>query len=207
MQIERLSIKSATVTIFLMLGIVAIMLSLLAGNYFLKSALNAQLKSLSRVIEVASGEMQQGIREHSFDLGMKLAHNDKLIRAFQVARQDGDSTQLAALLDDPFINGFVGFSRINLVKLRVYDPDLALVGQSNVGPGDLASRLPAWLAQGIRQRPASDRLKGIDALWLSSTRPLFSAVIPLGGLRPVGYLEVVVDPAFNLADITDITRM
>ncbi len=207
MQIERLSIKSATTIIFVMLGIVAILLSLLAGNYFHKSALNAQLNSLSRVVEVATAEMQQRIREHSFDLGMELAHSDNLISAFQQARTNGNNEELDLLLDDPFISGFVGFSRINLVKLRAYDTDLLLVGQSTVGIGGIKPELPQWLVQQIRQRPRSDRLKGIDALWLSADRALFSAVVPLGGLRPVGYLEVVVDPVFNLAELGDITRM
>ena len=31
-------------------------------------------------------------------------------------------------------------------------------------------------------------------------------MVPLGGLRPVGYLEVVVDPVFNMAEIAGITR-
>ena len=59
MRIESLSIKSATVAIFVMIGIVAIVLSLLAGSYFRKSALDAQMTSLSRVLEVATQEMQQ----------------------------------------------------------------------------------------------------------------------------------------------------
>ena len=86
MRIEHLSIKSATVAIFLMIGVVAIVLSLLAGGYFRKSALDAQMNSLSRVLEVAAGEMLQRIRERSFDLGMKLAHSEKLVRAFTAAR-------------------------------------------------------------------------------------------------------------------------
>jgi PAS domain S-box-containing protein len=201
-----LSIKSATVAIFVMIGVVAIVLSLLAGSYFRKSALDAQINSLSRVLEVAAGEMQQRIREHSFELGMKLAHSEKLVRAFTIAEQSGRDAGLVALLDDPFISGFVGFSEINLVKLRTYTPDLEFVGQSRVGIRDIEPQLPAHLAGIITSRTRQDRLKGVDALWLSPAGPLFSAVIPLGGLRPVGYLEVVVDPVFNLTDIADITR-
>ena len=206
MRIEQLSIKSVTVTIFVMIGIVAIVLSLLAGGYFRKSALDAQMNSLSRVLEVATQEIQQHIREHSFDLGMKLAHSEKLVRAFTGTGQGGGREKLAALLDDPFVSGFVGFSEINLVKLRVYSTELVLVGQSSAGMQDLEPQLPPYLAGIITGRPRQDRLKGVDALWLSRAGPLFSAVIPLGGLRPVGYLEVVVDPVFNLTDIADITR-
>jgi PAS domain S-box-containing protein len=205
-RIESLSIKSATVAIFIMMGIVAIVLSLLAGSYFRKSALDAQASSLSRVLEVAVQEMQQRLGEHSLDLGMKLAHSGKLVSAFNEAVESGSNAELATLLDDPFISGFVGFSAINLVKLRVYTPDLEFVGESSLGRDGLQARLPGYLEKIVRGRKARDRLKGVDALWLSSTGPLHSSVVPLGGLRPVGYLEVVVDPVFNMAEIAAITR-
>ena len=57
MRIETLSIKTATVVIFVMIGCVASILSLWAGSYFRQAALDAQIGSLSRVIEVASQEM------------------------------------------------------------------------------------------------------------------------------------------------------
>ena len=138
MRIESLSIKSVTIAIFVMIGVVAIVLSLLAGAYFRESALDAQVNSLSRVLEVATREMQQRVRERSFDLGMKLAHSQKLVSAFNEARQTGQYDALVALLDDPFISGFVGFSEINLVKLRTYTPDLQFIGESSVGVQDLS---------------------------------------------------------------------
>ena len=206
MQIQSLSIRSATIAIFAMIGIVAIVLSLLAGNYFRKSALDAQIKSLSRVLEVATLEMQQRIRERSFDLGTKLGHSEKLVDAFTSALQTGRDSGLASLLDDPFISGFVGFSEIDLVKLRVYNPALEFVGESSAGTQGIERRLPSYLLEVLGSRSRQDRLKGVDSLWLSSGGPLYSTVIPLGGLRPVGYLEVVVNPVFNLADIAGITR-
>lgn len=206
MRIESLSIKSVTVAIFVMIGVVAIVLSMLAGAYFRESALDAQINSLSRVLEVAAQEMQQRVRARSFDLGMKLAHSQKLVSAFKEAERTGRNAELVALLDDPFISGFVGFSEINLVKLRVYSPDLEFVGESSVGIADMQPVLPEYLAAIIVNRDRDDRLKGVDALWLSSVGPLHSSVIPLGGLRPVGYLEVVVDPVFNLKEIAAITR-
>jgi PAS domain S-box-containing protein len=206
MRIESLSIKSATVAIISMIGVVAIVLSLLAGAYFRKSALDAQMTSLSRVLEVATQEMLQRLREHGASLGMKLAHSEKLVSAFDVAVNSGNSNRLIELLDDPFISGFVGFSDINLVKLRVYSPALEFVGESSTGLKGIEQKLPGHLAGTLTTRSRQDRLKAVDALWLSARGPLHSSVIPLGGLRPVGYLEVVIDPLFNLAGISGITR-
>lgn len=189
-----------------MIAAVAIVLSLLAGSYFRQSALDAQMDSLSRVIEVATQEMLKTVRNQAFDLGMKLGHSKKLVRAFRQAVESGQADQLISLLDDPFITGFAGFSRINLVKLRVYTPGLEYIGESSKGIDGIENRLPHYLQHIISQRDSKDRLKAVDALWLSSKGPLLSAVVPLGGLRPAGYLEVVVDPVFNLPDIGKITQ-
>jgi PAS domain S-box-containing protein len=206
MKIKTFSIKTATVAIFAMIGIVAIVLSLLAGSYFRQSALNAQMHSLTRVIEVASEEMQHRLRQRSFDLGSKLAHSKKLVKAFNAVIRSAPAGQLIEQLDDPIVSGFVGFSKINLVKLRVYDPELNFIAESSAGMSGIEQQLPTYLAKLISTRPKQDRLKGVDALWLSSIGPLHSSVIPLGGLRPVGFLEVVVDPLFNLEAIAGITQ-
>ena len=206
MKIESLSIRSSTVAIFSMIGIIAIVLSLFAGTYFKQAALDAQINSLSRVIEVASQEMLKQVRDRTFDLGMKLGHSSDLISVLKAPAASIDKQQLIYLLDDPFVNGFVGFSEIDLEKIRVYDLQLELIGESNTGPENLGDQLTGFLADIVTSRKASDRLKAVDALWMSSQGPLFSMLVPLGGLRPVGYLEVIVNPVFNLPDIGNITK-
>ncbi|MEE9344173.1 MAG: PAS domain-containing protein [Methylococcales bacterium] len=206
MKIKTLSIKTVTVAIFVMIGIVAIVLSLLAGSYFRQSALDAQMHSLTRVIEVASEEMQHRLRQRSFDLGSKLAHSKKLVKVFNAVIHNAPTDQLINQLNDPIVNGFVGFSEINLVKLRVYDLELNFIAESSAGTSGIEQQLPSYLIELISARPKQDRLKGVDALWLTSVGPLHSSVIPLGGLRPVGFLEVIVDPLFNLEAIANITQ-
>jgi PAS domain S-box-containing protein len=206
MRIDKLSIKTVTVAIITMLGVMAIILSLLAGSYFRQAALNAQVNSLSRVIEVASRQILREISSQTSDLGMKLGHNKQLIQAFQEAGAGSEHERLITLLDDPFVSGFVGFSKINLVKLRVYSPDLGFVAESSAGINGLEKHMSGYLVTQLTQRSKTGRLKAVDALWLSGNGPLYSTLVPLGGLRMAGYLEVIVDPAFNLPDISKITK-
>lgn len=205
MRIEKLSIKTVTVAIFGMIGLVAIVLSMFAGFYFKKAAMDAQVSSLSRVIEVASQEMLKKVSSHNFDLGMKLGQNKRLIKELQKGNVE-KSEWLLELLDDPFINGFSGFANINLVKLRLYSLDFELFAESRIGVTELDNHLPEYLATQVIQKSKTERLKAVDALWISKHGPLFSTLVPVGGLRAVGYLEVVVDPSFNLADIGNITK-
>jgi len=206
MKIESLSIKSLTVYIFIMIGVIAIVLSLLAGSYFKQAALDAQINSLSRVIEVSSDEMLKQLRVFTFDLGMKLAHSKELIdevnESISVSKQD----KLISLLDDPFLNGFVGFSDIDLKKIRVYDLQLELIAENTQNTDNVNTKLPLYIINDMKLRDFSERLRAYDALWQSSEGPLFSTLVPLGGLRPVGYLEVVINPLLNLPDIGKITK-
>ena len=206
MKIESLSIKSSTIAIFSMIGIIAIILSLFAGTYFKQAALDAQINSLSRVIEVASQEILKKVRNHTFDLGMKLGHSRELISAINTSAPSLNKKQLTQLLDDPFVNGFVGFSEIDLKKIRVYNLKLELIAESSPGPNNLGNKLPDNISRIITNRKSSDRLKAIDVLWLSSNGPLFSTLVPVGGLRPAGYLEIIVNPVFNLPDVGNITK-
>ncbi len=209
MKIESLSIKTSTIAIFSMIGFTAIVLSLFAGNYFKQAALDAQMNSLSRVMEVASQEMLKKVRNHTFDLGMKLGHNRELISAvnsFSRSDNANNKKQLIKLLDDPFVNGFVGVYEIDLNKVRVYNMDLELIAKSSAGRENLDENLADYISTVVSNREASDRLKAVDALWMSAQDPLFSTLVPLGGLRPVGYLEIVVNPVFNLPDIGKITK-
>jgi PAS domain-containing protein len=189
-----------------MIGSVASILSLFASNYFRQAALDAQVKSLSRVIEVASQEMLKSVRGHTFDLGMRLAHSDEMSQAIRKANHPGGHDYLVHLLDDPFINGFVGFSNINLEKIRVYDLDLKLVAESTKGIAGLEGKLAGHLAQSLAQRSGVERLKAVDAIWISLQGPLHSTIVPIGGLHLTGYLEIIINPVFNLPDIGAITR-
>ncbi len=206
MRIENLSIRTVTVIIFVMIGSVASILSLFASNYFRQAALDAQISSLSRVIEVASQEMLKSVRGHTFDLGMRLAHSDEMIHAVRKADHSGGHDHLVRLLDDPFINGFVGFANINLEKIRVYDLNLNLLAESAKGITGLEGKLADPLAQSLPQRSGVERLKAVDALWISSQGPLYSTIVPIGGLHLMGYLEIIINPVFNLPDISAITQ-
>lgn len=206
MNIESLSIKSSTIAIFSMIGVIAIVLSLFAGTYFKRAALDAQINSLSRVIEVASQEMLKQVRNNTFDLGMKLGHSQELISVIKSSTRSLNQKHLVQLLDDPFVNGFVGFAEVNLKKIRVYNLELELIGENSTGPENFDKKPAAYITELMNNRKPSDRLKAVDAIWVSAEGPLFSTLVPLGGLRPVGYLEIIVNPVFNLSDIGKITK-
>lgn len=207
MRVESLSIKSITIYTLLFIGVVALFLSLWAGTYFRQAALNAQMESLSRIIEVAAREVLKNTRTHTFNLGMSLAHSPELIAAVRHYHTGTDDSSLTSLLDDPFITGFDGFAHLELEKIRVYTPGLELIGESSKGLQGLPAHLPEYLHEAAGTRKGTERLKTIDALWIFvEYGPLHSTLVPIGGLHLAGYIEIIINPAFNLPSIADITR-
>jgi HAMP domain-containing protein len=205
MRIEEFSIKTVTTGIFVMILVTATVLSLFAGHYFRQAALDEQMNSLSRVIEVATEEMLKEIREYTFNLGMRLGNSNDLIMSLK-NRAQPDGNSLAILLDDPFINGFVGFANINLEKIRIFDLDLNLIAESSKGISGLDRQLAPQLTQQLNNRHGIERLQAVDTLWASPHGPLHSTITPIGGLNLIGYLEIIINPALNLPDIGKITK-
>lgn len=205
-QVERLSLRDATVAIVLVSGLLAVALLGFAAYTFKSAAFDSQQKSVARVIEVASLEVFNDLEQSVFTLGTGLQARPEFRAALERRLAAGEDAALLAVLRDPFVNGYSGARQMDLVKLRVFDPALAPLAEN---PSAVA--LPPGLAPALHKlaagRSGADRLKAVSALWLSPRGPLFSVLLPIGGLRAIGYLEVVIDPAFNLGAVARMTRM
>ena len=207
MRIEQISIKTLMVSILLVIAVLASLLSLIAGAYVRESALTAQAKSLSRIIEIASDETIHHIQKESTSFSAAFLSRESVRNAIGKFQATGRPEQLIDQLDESFQKGFASAALIDLVKLRVYDLDLKLLCESREGMAGLAPQLPPFLQEQALRRKGVERLKALDGLWVSPTGPLYSLLIPLGGIRVIGYMEIIVNPNFNLAKIATLTQM
>ncbi|MFO7594221.1 MAG: sensor domain-containing diguanylate cyclase [Pseudomonadota bacterium] len=203
---RRLSISGATTLAVILIGGLFILLSWFAGSYLREAALQSQSQSLSRVIEVATDQVLLTIQQQAIELHGTLNEGDSLTRAFRDYQQ-GVEEPILALLDDPLLNGYAGAVDMDLVKFRLYDLELNFLLESRAGNKGLNRNLPGFLALKAGKREGADRLKAIGGLWLSAQGPLYSMLLPVGGLHPEGYLEFVIDPTFSLSKVGEITRM
>lgn len=204
---QRLTLRGSTIIGVSLIGLSFILLSSLAGNFFRQAAVDAQVASLSRIIEVASREVLRALQHHAINLGASLNSDNQLARALQQAAGGASAESLLAILDDPFLTGFVGAPDVELRKLRIYDLALRPLYQSRHGDGQLPFHLPPTLHTTASRRSGAERLKAVSGLWLSSSGPLYSVLIPIGGLRISGYIEVIFDPKFTLEGVSEITSM
>lgn len=202
----RLSIPFATSAAVVFIGALFVLLAWAAGTYFRAAALQSQSQSLSRVIEVATNQVLHGLRQQLHELHTSLEADGSLVQALNDYYR-GEPELLLGLLDDPLRNGFAGRAEIRLTQLRIYDLQLQPLALSGLGEQGLGAGLPAFLADLARGRDEVERLKAVGGLWRSANGPRYSLLLPLGGLKPVGYLELVIDPGEALYRVSAATGM
>ena len=107
---------------------------------------------------------------------------------------------LAKQLDNPFYQYFVTANIIDLSRLYVVDVNFNLIGESNEGVTNGASTqlICPELSQNAGTRTGADRLQLISGTCDHNERPLYILISPLGGLKPVGYIQIAADLTSSL---------
>jgi len=107
---------------------------------------------------------------------------------------------LAKQLDNPFYQYFVTANIIDLSRLYVVDVNFNLIGESNEGVTNGASTqlICPELSQNAGARTGADRLQLISGTCDHNERPLYILISPLGGLKPVGYIQIAADLTSSL---------
>ncbi len=211
MKIERISVKVLVTGILLMLGLLAIILSLFSTMQFREAAIASQSASLSRSIEVAVRESLKQLVATGTELGESVQKEKDLRSAVSALLKASDDhaakSQVVALVDDHFRRRYVTAGIVDLKKLRLYDLDFKLLAESSEGIKGLPQSMPNFLLNQAQGREGADRLKVLDGLWNSPQGPLQSVLVPVGGLRLLAYLEVVLGPAHQLRAVGDMTQL
>ena len=87
---------------------------------------------------------------------------------------------------------------LDLIQVRIYDKSFKLIATSNLGPDLNTLDLTNFIKIPAEKRKGADRFKLLTAYWQNNDHPLYSMLLPYGGLSLKGYIEVVTNPAHNL---------
>lgn len=192
--VERISLRGLITGLLLAVVLITVMHTVVSQYQFRRAALDYRADSMSRLIEVAALEVLRQARAHAISLGGALQRRLPL----------QDIATLRLHLQEPFSKGYAEAGYLDLVALRAYTPDLTLLG---TGGRRALPPLPTALARQVMVRQGVERLKAAGGLWQAPDGPLYSMLIPIGGLRLEGYLEIVFNPLFNLRNVQDMIRM
>jgi len=202
---QRISIKAIILTIIIAGGVTVMMISLFTTGMFRTASLEFQGQSVARLLGTTIDAEMLNLQKPSAELGgYVLKGKETKILVKEVAKS-GDAAarkELAKKLSDLFNTKFVNTGILDLKSIRLYDKDLNPIAQSDRGPADFPSKLPEELRKMAAGRKGAERMKRLGALWSWNNQPYYSTLVPLGGLRLIGFTEVVTSPVFQLKTLS-----
>lgn len=207
MRLERFNVLTLTLTVFLLLGVAAAVMTLYVSQSYREAALRAQDESVSRALGAVARRQLRQLRDDSADFGYNLEHRGNLRAAWDEWEESGNERGIQRILNNPFLSGFASADRMKLEKLRIHDLTGRLVVESSRGNGRMPEGMYPDLSMVLLSLDGVERLQTVGALWRHEDQSFYSTFVPVGGLRVRGYLEIVTDPQPNLHRIGEILEM
>ena len=199
------SIRALVTTTIVLGALIALGLSYFESYQFRQSAERAQIRTLTKIIEISSAQFLARHVDDMIDLGTEIENSPGFrLDTRTLVSTPADTAarwRLIKHMDDQFHQMFVTANILDLIKIRLYDLDYNLIAQSRLGKSDIPPGMPKELLNKARPRINAERLKVISELWKGESASYHSVLLPVGGLQPVGYLEVVVNPAHCLIGV------
>lgn len=209
MRAQNLSIKVLTVVVLVILAVGAIGFSIFGAKQFSQLSVELQKSTISRMIHIAADQVVTVMHDRAVQM---LSTYERPLRtpvqalikdpANEAIRSDLDSR-----LNDLFNQRYATLGLLDVRKFRLYDTNLNPVHQSSAGMEGLNKAIPGNLQQLAVGRTGADRLKVVGSQWSEKGDTLYSVLMPIGGLRVIGYLEAVVHPQLNLQYVADILQL
>ncbi len=206
---NKISIKLFVGSILGLLGLVSILLTIVSTIQFRDAALKAQSQTLTRVVEVAVDEELRVMHKMAMDMLDGVTRTSEFRKSFKSYTKDQSveaKDELIRYLNGQFHQRYITSGLLVARQLRLYDKKLSFLVQSQEGQTGLTEKLPDFLYQLAVARKGAERLKTIGGAWGSNNGPAYSVLAPVGGLRLLGYIEIVLEPAHNLKNIEEMLK-
>ena len=190
---------SITLTVVTM-GIISLALAIFTGVTYQQITLNNQKNAISKLMQHDANSILNTLAENIKQLGLNLQYEKSFRDAF-FKKSDNEITKE---LNRNFHQYYVTADIVDLEKIYVYDIDFNLISQSTErSRNNFNTIICSELISRAKKRIGTERLISISALCKLNERNFYSTVVPIGGLIPQGYLQIVSNPIHNLKIIDD----
>jgi len=154
---------------------------------------------LNRIVELKFQELDRNLIRMMKKLGLGLQSETD----FKKAIKKNDRQEIYRFLNNEFSQYFVTAEILSLQKIYLLDTQMQYLGESSLGHSKFSMNEPICpkIKDRAKTRKGASRLKVISNYCLHNNKPFLSIIVPVGTLKPIAYLQVIVDPIFNLAPI------
>ena len=198
----RFSLRSSLWLPIMVMGLVAIVLVLVTAYIYRDLTLENRRQGIHELLQIKADELLQQLAEDSRALAMEVQRDP----AFHTAFARGDRATVQAQLNEQFHRYFQTAEVVQLQKLFVFDVHYQVFAESTEVPeyhappvaNDAIFPCNAVLDQ-ARRRIGAANLKIFAQFCVEQDRTLYAVVVPIGNLRPSGFMMVVTNPTHSLA--------
>ncbi len=202
MDFRRLSLRSI---IALFMSLMSMILVVMAWEVYRDSALKIQQQSLQEVLDREINRSIQQLQQNVQDMAISAQQPAN----FRQALVDENLDQLVSLLNEQFQRQFVTSGQVKLIQLYAYGKEFEVLAWSKNGPFARSEFgiICQDMADVAKQRRGVEQLKAQTGLCHWRGQTFLSVIVPVGGIRHQGYLQLVVDPLHNLAAMDAFLQM
>ena len=196
MKYPELSVKSLVV---ILLSLLSMGLVMVAWNVYSKFMLENQERAVGEQVARESTLLLKNVESIAEYVGMYTQHQPAFRRAFH----NRNTSALTAALDEQFHQYQVSIGNLKLVQSYVYDAKFQLLASSSqrmVG-SEVGSTLCYDAIEIAAKREAGDQLKILSGICRLESGRYSTMILPVGGLRHEGYLQLVYDPYYALLSL------
>ncbi len=196
MKYPEISVKSLVV---ILLSLLSMGLVMVAWNVYSKFMLENQERAVGEQVARESTLLLKNVESIAEYVGMYTQHQPTFRRAFH----NRNASALTVALDEQFHQYQVSIGNLKLVQSYVYDAKFQLLASSSqrmVG-SEVGSTLCYDAIEIAARREAGDQLKILSGICRLESGWYSTMILPVGGLRHEGYLQLVYDPYYALLSL------
>lgn len=197
-----LSLRTIASLVVLVMGTLAIVLALYTGEQFHDAAIQNQRSAYVEILGLRIGDKLNSLEKVAAELG-QAAQNDVDFRKALATTDKGNVTRY---LRNQFHQYFVTAGALDLYSLIAYDNSMNLIGfavndNSSAKSDPVVGGPCARLISLAKKRSGATRYKRMAMMCKIKHHPSYHVLIPIGGLRIIGYLDIVTNPVHSMSTI------
>ena len=190
------SIRTSLGFIIALMGLLGVALAIMTGEIYRHSALDNHRSALVDLVQLKVNDLLHDLDNKSRALGLAVQHTNSFRTAFaSKSRKD-----ITHLLNNQFHQYFVTADVIKLKKLYAFDEYFNLLAESSEGSSNILPQevVCSNLVKRAKRRHGAQRLQPISELCVHNRLAYQSVIVPIGGLKVIGYVGIITDPSHSL---------
>lgn len=201
----NLNLLSGLVIAIVLLGVVSAVTVYMNAQTYRDLAFNFQRQHMSQLLESEVAE----ILDEQAAFARRMGLNIQKDAGFRVAFDSSDNAALGQVLQTAYHRAPVTSGQIDAVGIYVFDINFTLLGYSfrESAVSDYSEPVCAGLAGRMQARSGAERLKPLNELCLHEGQLRAATIVPVGGLLPTGFLQVVYDPLAGIGKLAERLKM